>query len=82
MSTVSMQAELLLTREEAADAGERIYDERLKSTLERKHRGRVIAIYIPSQDYFLGDSLIEASDHLREEYPSASSRRGLCSMDW
>jgi hypothetical protein len=53
-------------REEAAEAGERIYERCLQRALEPTHNGRVVAIHIPSQDYFLGDSILEASDRLRE----------------
>ena len=58
-------------RSDAARAGERVYERRLKSLLEPANSGRVVAIHIPSEDYFLGDSLLEASDRLREKYPGA-----------
>jgi hypothetical protein len=59
-------------RKEVARIGEQIYDRRLKSLLEPQHDGRIVAIHIPTEDYFLGDSLLEVSDRLRERYPGAS----------
>jgi hypothetical protein len=58
-------------RDEAAQAGEHIYERRLKAVLEPHHEGRVVAIHIPSEDYFLGDSILEASDLLRDRYALA-----------
>jgi hypothetical protein len=71
-STMSTQADVAVMREEAARAGERIYERRLKAVLEADSEGSVVAIHIPSEDYFLGDSLPEASDLLREKYPLAA----------
>lgn len=68
---MSTHADIVLIREEAAEAGEHIYERRVQSAVEPAHRGRVVAIHIPSQDYFLGDSLLKATDRLREEYPNA-----------
>lgn len=68
---MSTQAEIVEVREEIARAGERIYELRLKTVLEPQHIGRVVAIHIPSQDYFLADSILDASDRLREKYPDA-----------
>ena len=68
---MSTQADIAVTREEAAHAGEQIYESRLKGLLEPHHKGRVVAIHIPSEDYFIGDSLLEASDLLRDKYPLA-----------
>lgn len=51
--------------------GEQIYEQSLRSTLEPEHNGQLVAIHIPSQEYFLGDSLLDASYHLREKYPRA-----------
>lgn len=65
-------ADLMTLREETAEAGERIYERCLQPALEPTHNGRVVAIHIPSQDYFLGDSILEASDRLREKHPNAT----------
>jgi hypothetical protein len=69
---MSTQTDAVVTREESARAGEHIYEQRLKAVLEPGHAGRVVAIHVPSQDYFLGDSLLEASDHLRDKHPHAA----------
>lgn len=81
MQPMSTHADIALIREEAAEAGERIYERRVQSDVEAAHRGRVVAIHIPSQDYCLGDSLLEATDRLREKHPDAALgdiyRRGV-----
>lgn len=66
-----MQTDVSLLREEAARAGELIYEQHIKSLVEPSHNGSVVAIHIPSRDYFLGDSLLEVSDRLRQKYPHA-----------
>ncbi|HXU38188.1 MAG TPA: hypothetical protein VN937_17660 [Blastocatellia bacterium] len=68
---MSTHADIALIREETAQAGERIYERRVQSAVGPANRGQVVAIHIPSQDYFLGDSLLEATDRLREKYPNA-----------
>ena len=68
---MSTHADVIVTREETAQAGEHIYEQHFKSLLEPAHTGRVVAIHIPSRDYFLGDSLLEVSDRLRKRYPNA-----------
>lgn len=69
---MSTQADVATLREEAARAGEYIYQRLLSSGLESNQGGRVVAIYLPSEEYFIGDSLLEASDRLRDKYPGAS----------
>jgi hypothetical protein len=68
---MSTQTYLLELRDAAAQAGETIYREEL-SSLEPEQLGRLVAIHIPTRQYFLGDSLIEASDKLRQRHPSAA----------
>ena len=72
MRVMSTQTDVSVIREQAARDGEDIYEQRLRAVLEPDQRGRVVAIHIPSDEYFLGDSLLEASDRLRAKYPSAS----------
>jgi hypothetical protein len=31
-----------------------------------------VAIHLPSQEYFLGSSILEAADRLRQNYPDAA----------
>jgi hypothetical protein len=66
-----MHVDSALAREEAAQAGERLYEERLKSILEPTYTGKVVALHVPSEEYFIGESLIEASNRLRESHPQA-----------
>ena len=68
---MSTQSDVLEARKEAAQEGERIYEQHLKSVLEPTHAGRIVLIHIPSGDYFLGDSFIELSHRLRKKYPRA-----------
>ena len=69
---MSTQADVITMREEAAQSGEQIYEQRLRSLLEPSHNGRVVAIHIPSKPHFVGDSVLEASDLLRATYPRAA----------
>ena len=66
-----MHVDTALTREAAAQAGESLYETRLKSILEPSHNGKLVAIYIPTKEYFVGESLIEASNRLRERHSQA-----------
>jgi len=68
---MAMHLETTIKKDEAAQTGECLYEERLKSLLEPKHNGELVAIHIPSKEYFLGASLLEASDRLRQKYPTA-----------
>src|SRR5258708_30140324 len=68
---MSAQADVIEAREEVAGIGEQIYEQNLRSLLEPAHTGRLVLIHLPSHDYFLGDSLVEGSDRLREKYPNA-----------
>lgn len=60
-----------LTRHAAAEAGEQLYDRRLRSSLEPELVGQFVAIHIPSEEYFVGPSVLEASRRLRREHPQA-----------
>jgi len=67
-----MQTDLIVSSAQAARLGERIYEDNLKSELEPAHNGRVVAIYLPSQTFFVGDSLLDASDSLRVKHPDVA----------
>lgn len=56
-----------------ARQGELIYEERLKTELERLHRDRFVAIEPISGEYFLGDTLSEAIQAARTAYPNRLS---------
>ncbi|OLD24554.1 MAG: hypothetical protein AUJ04_09015 [Acidobacteria bacterium 13_1_40CM_3_55_6] len=66
-----MHVDTALTREAAAQAGESLYETRLKSILEPSHNGKLVAIYISTKEFFVGESLIEASNRLRERHSQA-----------
>lgn len=51
--------------------GESVYERKLRPLLEVFQSDRYVFIHLPSEDYFVGDSLLEASDRLREKYPNA-----------
>lgn len=48
---------------------EEVYRTRLKSLLEPAHKGRFIAIDLPSGDYFLGDEMLDAYKNASRKYP-------------
>lgn len=47
----------------------KIYDERLKQTLEASSLGQFIAIEVDSGDYFLGSTPLEAIKKAKLRYP-------------
>lgn len=52
-----------------AERGQKIYEDRLKEKLEPLHKGKIIAIEVETEDYFLGDSVIEAVNKAKEKHP-------------
>jgi hypothetical protein len=52
-----------------AAQGEKIYDEKLKGILEPEHNGKIVAIEVESGDYFLGNSIVEATEKAKQKYP-------------
>ena len=64
----SSQAEAISEKECAAERGEAIY-EQIKPLLESAHFGQIVAIHLPTEDYFLGPTFLEAVDLLRQKYP-------------
>lgn len=66
------QVDTTSIRERAAEIGESIYEQCLKLLLEPAYMGQFVAIHLPSREYFLGHSLLEAADHLRQKYPNAA----------
>ncbi|MGH7800908.1 MAG: hypothetical protein ACREOW_09815 [Thermodesulfobacteriota bacterium] len=55
---------------ELAQEGEEIYKSRLKTKLERKYRGKLIAIDVDSGEYFMGKTVLEAVEKGRQKYPN------------
>lgn len=54
---------------EIARKGQRIYQDKLKATLERDHKGEIVAIDVDTGDYFLGKTVLEAAERGHEKYP-------------
>ncbi|MEW6210087.1 MAG: hypothetical protein AB1631_17100 [Acidobacteriota bacterium] len=56
-------------KEELAEQGQRIYEQRLKTELESRHAGRFVAIEAGTGSYFLGDTGAEALVSARSAMP-------------
>jgi hypothetical protein len=55
------------------ERAKRIYDERLRATLEATHRDRFVAIEPESGDHFVADTLDAAAQAARAEHPDRMS---------
>lgn len=55
--------------QQLADAGQRIYESRLRTQLERTHPNAFVAIEPESGDYFLGKTLTDAMTAARKAHP-------------
>ena len=49
---------------------QKIYQRHLKSRLEKRYKGRIVAIEVDSGDYFIGKDEIEAYDKARAKHPA------------
>ena len=49
--------------------GEAIYRTKLKSKLEEKYKGRIVAIDVESEDFFVGKTVLEAIEKGRKKHP-------------
>jgi hypothetical protein len=56
-----------------AEQAERIYEQRLRATLEKTHPGLFVAIEPVSGDHFLGGTLSEAGAAARKAHPNNPS---------
>ena len=70
MSNSMGNSENTLTPEQAAERGQKLYEEKLKATLDPKYKGKFAAIEIESGEYFLGDTILEALQKAKEKYPN------------
>lgn len=52
-----------------ASKGKEIYTTKLKALLEPKDLGKIVAIEIESGDYFVGETVAEATQKAKERYP-------------
>ena len=57
-----------LDKNELTERGKGIYKS-LKSKLEKKYNGKVIAIEVDSGDYVIGDDELDAAIKAREKFP-------------
>lgn len=55
--------------QQLADAGQRIYESRLRTQLEQTHPQAFVAIEPESGDYFLGKTLTDAMGAARKAHP-------------
>lgn len=58
-------------REDFVERGKRLYDERLRGELEPENTGRFLAVDPDSENYFLGDTDVEALTAAREAMPGS-----------
>ncbi len=56
--------------QQLAETGQRIYESRLRSQLERTHPNAFVAIEPESGDYFLGKTLTDAMTAARKAHPN------------
>ena len=49
---------------------QKLYETEFKSCLEPTHRGKYIAIDVPSKEYFLGSEVLEAYEKASQKYPN------------
>lgn len=57
--------------EEAGRIGDAIYEREIRTQVETTHHGKIVSIDIDSGDYAVGNSVIAATDRLRERHPDA-----------
>jgi len=56
-----------------AEAAKQVYDEDLRSRLEREHKDEFVAIEPSSRKYFLGKTFLEVALAAKEAYPERKS---------
>ncbi len=57
--------------EETGRLGDAIYERDIRPNVETAHHGKIVSIDVDSGDYAVGDSVIAATDRLRERRPDA-----------
>ncbi len=57
--------------EEVGRLGDEIYERDIRTQVEAACRGKIVAIDIDSGDYAIGDTVLIASERLREKRPGA-----------
>lgn len=56
-------------KKEFAKKGNEIYKRKYQKELESTNKGKIIAIEVESEDYFIEDSVIKAAMKARQKYP-------------
>jgi len=56
-----------------AEQAKRVYESRLKTELEAKHRDRFVAIEPVSESFFLADEFVDAAMAAKNAYPDRKS---------
>ena len=56
-----------------AEAAKKVYEEDLRSRLEREHRGDFVAIEPSSRSFFLGTTFLEAALAAKKAFPDRKS---------
>lgn len=54
---------------ELASKGQLLYDQKIKKKLLPRSKGKFAAIDVQSEDFFIGNSLIEAFQKARQKHP-------------
>ncbi len=57
-----------IDRRKLSARGKEIY-EGIREELEPEHKGKIVAIEVDSEDYFLGKTVVEAGMKAREKHP-------------
>lgn len=65
------EAERVARREDFVERGRRLYEEKLRGELEPENEGRFLAVDPDSENYFLGDTDVEALTAAREAMPDS-----------
>jgi len=55
--------------EEIAKKGEEIYEKKFRKHYEPSHNGKFLAIEVDSEEGFLGNTSIEATEEAKKKYP-------------
>lgn len=56
--------------EEITKKGQAIYETKLKNELERENLGKFVSIDVETQKYFIGDSIEDALQKAKTEFPN------------
>lgn len=60
------------TKEEIAERGQKLYDERIRASVEDTHQGEYLAVDIDTGDYEIDRSSVEALDRAAARHPNGA----------